>query len=144
MNILALLLIYTNATLLYFRPCLLLFKCYHIVLLVSTLTSLVHDYIKPPLRFKQKNVWRRPFTNLSIFPYYQLPLACLSEKLSCETQLIEAINDWALSINRKCQTDMLFLDFSKAFNNKVAHRKLLHKIDHYGIVAEPRGGYRGF
>ncbi len=65
------------------------------------------------------------------------------EKLSCETQLIEAINDWAVSINRKCQTDVLFFHFSKAFD-KVAHHKLLHKIDHYGIRGRTKGWIQGF
>lgn len=51
------------------------------------------------------------------------------DKLSCETQLVKAIQDWALTINRKLQTDVLFLDFSKAFD-KVAHKKLSTKIDY--------------
>ena len=37
----------------------------------------------------------------------------------------------AYSINQKNQTDVIFLDFSKAFN-KVSHIKLLHKIWYYG------------
>ena len=48
------------------------------------------------------------------------------EKLSCETQLVEAIHDWAWTIDKECQTDVLLLDFSKAFD-KVAHQKLLYK-----------------
>ena len=53
--------------------------------------------------------------------------------LSCETQLIEAVDDWANNINRRHQTDVIFLDFSKAFD-KVSHRKLLHKLKYYGIT----------
>ena len=64
-------------------------------------------------------------------------------KLSCETQLIESINDWAANIDKKLQTDVLFLDFSKAFD-KVAHRKLLHKISYYGIQGKTNGWIRGF
>lgn len=54
------------------------------------------------------------------------------EKLSCETQLVEAVDDWSQAINEKRQTDVLFLDFSKAFD-RVSHRKLLHKLTYYGI-----------
>ena len=52
--------------------------------------------------------------------------------LSCETQLVDTIHELAYSINQKTQTDVIFLDFSKAFD-KVSHDKLLHKIRCYGI-----------
>jgi hypothetical protein len=64
-------------------------------------------------------------------------------KLSCETQLIESINDWASNIDKKLQTDVLFLDFSKAFD-KVAHLKLLHKIRYYGIDGKTNRWIGGF
>ena len=51
---------------------------------------------------------------------------------SCETQLIITINDFAESLNRNEQTDVIFLDFSKAFD-KVSHQHLFHKLHHYGI-----------
>ena len=51
---------------------------------------------------------------------------------SCETQLISAIEDLARSLNNKNQTDMLILDFSKAFDT-VAHKRLLLKLNYYGI-----------
>ena len=51
---------------------------------------------------------------------------------SCETQLILTINDFAESLNRNEQTDVIFLDFSKAFD-KVSHQHLFHKLHHYGI-----------
>ena len=52
--------------------------------------------------------------------------------LSCETQLVDTIHELAYSINQKTQTDVILLDFSKAFD-KVSHDKLLHKIRYYGI-----------
>ena len=55
------------------------------------------------------------------------------KQLSCETQLICSIDDWASSINMKQQTEVIMLDFSKAFD-KVSHTNLLHKIRHYGIT----------
>ena len=54
------------------------------------------------------------------------------EKLSCETQLIQATHDWAEVLNRGGQTDVLILEFSKAFD-KVPHHRLSPKLDFYGI-----------
>ena len=51
---------------------------------------------------------------------------------SCETQLIKTVNDLAKSMNHGEQIDSILLDFSKAFD-KVCHRKLLLKLEHYGI-----------
>ena len=52
--------------------------------------------------------------------------------LSTETQLIAAIHDWAGTINSQGQSDVAFLDFSKAFDS-VPHQRLLHKLRFYGI-----------
>ena len=54
------------------------------------------------------------------------------QKFSCETQLISAINDWAKSINRRTQTDVILLDFGKAFDT-VPHQRLISKLNFYGI-----------
>ena len=51
---------------------------------------------------------------------------------SCETQLINTIEHLTRSINNRNQTDLLILDFRKAFDN-VAHKRLLLKLEHYGI-----------
>ena len=51
---------------------------------------------------------------------------------SCETQLINTIEHLARSMNYRNQTDLLILDFSKAFDT-VAHKRLLMKLDYYGI-----------
>ena len=52
--------------------------------------------------------------------------------LSCETQLVEAVHDWAASMYRCHQTDLILLDFSKAFVC-VPHQRLLHKLHFYRI-----------
>ena len=51
------------------------------------------------------------------------------KNLSCTTQLISSIRDWATSLNNRSQTDVLFLDFSRAFD-KVSHRKLIIKLEY--------------
>lgn len=43
------------------------------------------------------------------------------------TQLVETIHDFALTINNGKQTDVIFMDFKKAFD-KVSHKKLLFKL----------------
>ena len=53
-------------------------------------------------------------------------------KRSCETQLLECIDDLTMNLENGKQTDLLILDFSKAFD-KVSHNLLLHKLYHYGI-----------
>ena len=54
------------------------------------------------------------------------------EKRSCETQLVMMIEDLARNANARKQTDVILLDFSKAFD-KVNHSKLLWKLHNYGI-----------
>ena len=51
---------------------------------------------------------------------------------SCVSQLIEFTNDVALNVDNGKQTDILIMDFSKAFD-KVNHTLLLHKLRYYGI-----------
>ena len=65
------------------------------------------------------------------------------QKLSCETQLIQAVDDWAKNINSKHQTDVIMLDFSKAFD-RVDHKKLLYKLDFYGIRGNTHQWIEGF
>ena len=65
------------------------------------------------------------------------------EKFSCETQLISAIHDWAKGINFCRQTDVILLDFSKAFDS-VPHERLLVKLDFYGIRGKMLNWIRAF
>lgn len=51
---------------------------------------------------------------------------------SCESQLIITLNDIMKNFHSKIQTDLIILDFSKTFDTE-PHRKLLHKLNHYGI-----------
>ena len=54
------------------------------------------------------------------------------ERRSCETQLASLIEDLARKTSQGKQTDLILLDFSKAFD-KVNHTKLLLKLHSYGI-----------
>ena len=53
-------------------------------------------------------------------------------KHSCETQLVNTVQDLVDGLNDHEQLDLLILDFSKAFDT-VAHQRLLGKLDYYGI-----------
>ena len=56
-------------------------------------------------------------------------------KRSCETQLITTHHDIARQLDKTNvkQVDAILLDFAKAFD-KVPHRRLTHKLQHYGIT----------
>ena len=53
-------------------------------------------------------------------------------KLSCETQLLLTVHDFASGLNDGKQTDAIILDFTKAFD-KVSHKHLCTKLLYYGI-----------
>ena len=57
------------------------------------------------------------------------------KRRSCEAQLIKVANDLAHNIEHKIQTDVILLDFQKAFD-KVPHLRLLYKINYYGISGQ--------
>ena len=48
------------------------------------------------------------------------------------TKLISSYHDWAIAITSRGQIDIVFLDFSKAFD-EVPHRRLSVKLSYYGI-----------
>ena len=53
-------------------------------------------------------------------------------KHSCETQLIGFTQEIADSLDQGQQTDVIVMDYSKAFD-KVDHHKLVHKLKHMGV-----------
>ena len=54
------------------------------------------------------------------------------DKRSCETQLLEFQNDIVANMNNGKQTDVIVMDFAKAFD-KVGHRRLIEKMKYYGV-----------
>ena len=54
------------------------------------------------------------------------------EGLSCDTQLIQFIDDLHKGVNTGKQVDCIVMDFAKAFD-KVSHDRLLYKLERYGI-----------
>lgn len=51
---------------------------------------------------------------------------------SCVTQLLETLEDWIGYMDEGNNVDVVYLDFSKAFD-KVSHRLLIYKLHSYGI-----------
>ena len=51
---------------------------------------------------------------------------------SCVLQLIKVIDEWSKNFEANNQTDVIYLDFRKAFDT-VPHKKLLIKLKAYGI-----------
>ena len=51
---------------------------------------------------------------------------------SCETQLLTLASELVSDLDKRQQHELIVLDFSKAFN-RVPHKRLLRKMDHYGM-----------
>ena len=54
---------------------------------------------------------------------------------SCITQLLEYIEDLTEAIDNGEDVDVIYLDFCKAFD-KVTHRRLVYKLEQYGIKGD--------
>jgi hypothetical protein len=62
---------------------------------------------------------------------------------SCELQLLRVIQDLSLILDKKEEADLVFLDFSKAFD-KVSHALLVHKLKSYGLQPDMISLIRSF
>lgn len=62
---------------------------------------------------------------------------------SCETQLLEFVEELNLHMAEGKETDVIIMDFAKAFD-KVNHSLLLHKLHHYGVKGRVNRWIQGF
>ena len=51
---------------------------------------------------------------------------------SCETQLISLVHDLTYNYDAGMQTDLISMDFAKAFDT-VPHQRLMYKLQWYGV-----------
>ena len=54
---------------------------------------------------------------------------------SCETQLLQFIEDLSRSIQGGGQIDVVIMDFTKAFDT-ISHQRLLYKLEGFGIKGQ--------
>ena len=54
------------------------------------------------------------------------------KKHSTNTNLLESLNDWSISLSNHKSVTIAYIDFQRAFD-VISHRKLLHKLSSYGI-----------
>ena len=62
---------------------------------------------------------------------------------SCCTQLLHALNNWTLSLGEHLSTDVIYFDFSKAFDS-VPHTRLLLKLQAYEINGQLLNWFKNF
>ena len=63
---------------------------------------------------------------------------------STALQLIKTLNRWTSILDDGNAVDVISCDFMKAFDNKVAHRRLIEKIKSYGIGKHYQEWIRAF
>ena len=66
----------------------------------------------------------------------------LSKHSTC-SQLLEFQDDWSLSSMNKCNVDIAYLNFAKAFNT-ISHPKLLLQLAEYDIKGHLRDWIKAF
>ena len=65
------------------------------------------------------------------------------QKRSCETQLIQLVEDLGRQLVQGNQVDLVLLDFSKAFD-KINHLKLLFKLSQHGVKGNTLNWIKAF
>jgi len=56
-------------------------------------------------------------------------------KHSTITNLLESTHDWSFAFYSSCNVDVVYIDFSSAFDS-IVFSKLLTKLEHYGITGK--------
>jgi hypothetical protein len=54
---------------------------------------------------------------------------------STASNLLECLQDWSVGLNSHSQTDIVYIDFAKAFDSIVLS-KLLYKLEFFGITGQ--------
>jgi hypothetical protein len=62
---------------------------------------------------------------------------------STASNLLDCLRDWTVGLNSHSQTDLVYIDFSKAFDS-IVHAKLLFKLELYGITGKLLQWISGF
>ena len=56
-------------------------------------------------------------------------------KHSTCSNLLESVHDWAVALNSRYTTDIIYIDFQKAFDS-VSHQNLITKLEGHGICGD--------
>lgn len=64
-------------------------------------------------------------------------------KRSCDSQMLETLEDWTKILEGNAPVDAIYLDFRKAFD-AVPHERLLHKLKGYGVGGKLLSWIRAF
>jgi len=57
--------------------------------------------------------------------------------------LLESVLDWAVALNSRYITDIIYIDFQKAFDS-VSHQTLITKLEGYGICGDLLEWFKAF
>ena len=91
----------------------------------------------------EKNVASHIHDLLSTYKFISCDQHGFQESASCVTQLLECSNDWTKLYDRKSPTDIVYLDFAKAFDS-VPHKRLILKLKLAGIRGKVLRWIEGF
>ena len=79
----------------------------------------------------------------SVLSFYIDVVLTLSMGRSTTLQLLHVLDIWAEVLDQGGTLDVIYCDFMKAFD-KVPHRRLVHKIEKYGITGNILGWTKAF
>ena len=96
-------------------------KNYRPISLTSQLVKILESIIRTKVL--------KYLTDNNIVTHYQHVFV---SKKSCFTNLLETCEDWTAAVDQGCGVNVIYLDYSKAFDT-VPHLRLIEKLKGYGI-----------